>query len=232
MATAATRKRILDAAELTFANEGYGGASIRSITGLAGVDLGAVRYHFGTKDQLLGAVLKRRLDPLCKERLRLLELAQGREKGSAPRVEEIVHAFFYPAICLVTHKGYGRSWMKLMGRVRIEPGRYLESIRDVYEDLLKRYLDAFHRALPEVPADELAYRLYFMFGTGVTTMINDGTLRAVGGELSDVTQEPDEVLDRLVRFVCAGMSAPFDSSPEEPQHNGSVRAEFSGNSVF
>ena len=105
-------------------------------------------------------------------------------------------------------------------------------ITDVYEDLLQRYLGAFHRALPDVPADELAYRLYFMFGTGVTTMINDGTLRAVGGELSDVTQEPDEVLDRLVRFVCAGMSAPFDLPPEEPQQNGSVRAEVSGNSVF
>ena len=221
----------LDAAELIFADNGYGGASIRSITSLAGVDLGSVRYHFGNKDALLGAVLKRRLDPLCLERIRLLDLVESQDRGGSPRVEEIVEAFFFPAIRLVTHKGYGRSWMKLMGRVRIEPGRYLESIRDVYEHLLKRYLEAFHRALPDLPQQELAYRLYFMFGTGVTTMINDGTLRAVGGEY-DVTENPDEVLDRLVRFVCAGMSAPYQPLAPEPRRNNRVHAEVSWDSVF
>jgi len=212
MTAAATRKRILDAAERVFADSGYAGASIRSITKLAGSDLGAVRYHFGNKDALFGAVLKRRLEPLCEERLAQLRRIEESAGEASPAVEDIVEAFLLPAIRLITHEGYGRSWMKLMGRVRVEPGRYLESVQDVYERLLRLFLAAFRRALPEIPPDEVAYRLYFMFGTEVNTMINDGSLRAVGEDLHDVSEDPDGMLARLVRFVSAGMRAACRSS--------------------
>jgi len=151
-----TQTRLLDAAERAFAEDGYAGASVRSITSLAGADLGAVRYHFGSKDALLGAVLKRRLEPLCEDRIRLLEHVERASGDGRPGVEEIIEAFLLPALRLVTHETYGRSWMKLMWRVRVEPGRYLESIRDVYTALLMRFLVAFQDALPELPKDELA----------------------------------------------------------------------------
>jgi len=48
-----------------------------------------------------------------------------------------------------------------------------------------------------------------MLGTGVTMMINDGTLRALGEKLPDVTEAPEDVLERLIRFVAAGMQAPY-----------------------
>ena len=73
MPATATRNRILDAAEGLFAEKGYAGASIRRITAEAEVDLGAVRYHFGSKDALFGEVMRRRLVPLNEERLELLD---------------------------------------------------------------------------------------------------------------------------------------------------------------
>lgn len=205
MTAAITRKRILDAAELIFAESGYAGASIRAITTMAGADPGAARYHFGNKDALFSAVLQRRILPLCDERQKLLKVAR---RNGTLEVEKIVEALLLPAIRLVTHAGHGRSWMKLMARVRVERGRYLEGVQAAYEELLTTFLHAFEEALPDLPREEVAYRLYFMFGTQVNTMINDGTLRGLNPDLRDVAEDPQGILDRLIRFVSAGMSAP------------------------
>jgi len=58
---AETREKILDAAEALFAEHGFEGASMRMITARAGVNLAAVNYHFGSKENLLREIFRRRL---------------------------------------------------------------------------------------------------------------------------------------------------------------------------
>ena len=74
-----TKTRILDAAENLFAARGYHNTSLREITKEAGVNLAAVNYHFGSKEALLRAVIKRRLVPLNQVRTRRLH--EVREKA-------------------------------------------------------------------------------------------------------------------------------------------------------
>ncbi|MFN8628716.1 MAG: helix-turn-helix domain-containing protein [Candidatus Binatia bacterium] len=50
----------MDAAEELFATFGVEGVSIRSINAAAGLAAPSVHYHFGSKDDLLSAVLRRR----------------------------------------------------------------------------------------------------------------------------------------------------------------------------
>src|SRR6202161_4745138 len=64
MAPPDTRTRILDAAEGLFAERGFRGTSVRAITGLAGANLAAVGYHFGSKAELLAAVTRRVTVPI------------------------------------------------------------------------------------------------------------------------------------------------------------------------
>ena len=52
-----TKDVILDAAEVLFAEYGYDATSLRDLTQEAGVNLAAVNYHFGGKEQLAAAVL-------------------------------------------------------------------------------------------------------------------------------------------------------------------------------
>ena len=59
-----TQKRILDAAEELFMQHGFEATSMRMLTTAAGVNLAAVNYHFGSKDALIEAVFRRRLDPM------------------------------------------------------------------------------------------------------------------------------------------------------------------------
>ena len=67
-----TKNRILAAAEALFMEHGFEATSLRAITTAAGVNLAAVNYHFGSKEELFQSVLSRRLDPMNQERVDLL----------------------------------------------------------------------------------------------------------------------------------------------------------------
>lgn len=54
-----TRQRILEAALEAFAEKGFDGASTREIAGRAGVQLGLLRYYFGSKQKLWQAAVDR-----------------------------------------------------------------------------------------------------------------------------------------------------------------------------
>ena len=222
MTSATTRRRILDAAERNFADLGFAGTSVRRITSDAQVDLGAVRYHFKTKDALFGEVMRRRLEPLCQERLSRLEDLEKRSLDRPPALEAVIKAFVEPIVELVSDEQHGRHWMKLLGRSRTEPREHLGAVQELYEQLLQRYLATFRRVLPMLPEDEVTYRTYFLLGTQVNTLIDKGTLRALG-EVPDVYQDPRGVVARLVRFVAGGMRAPVTRvSRNSPATNQSV----------
>jgi AcrR family transcriptional regulator len=84
------RQRLLAVAREAFARQGFDGASIRTITGVAEVNLGAVTYHFGSKERLYHAVLEELFGPL-RVRIRFASQASVPPLG---RIEEIVRAFF------------------------------------------------------------------------------------------------------------------------------------------
>ena len=62
--TEPTPDRILAVARGLFAERGYRGTSVRAITGRAQANLGAVTYHFGSKEKLYEAVIESLVGPL------------------------------------------------------------------------------------------------------------------------------------------------------------------------
>src|SRR5262245_62123867 len=101
MSAIATKQRILDVAEVQFAEHGYAGASLRGIIAAAHVNLAAVHYHFRSKEALLEAVLLRRAGPLNEERLRLLDALEAQAGNGGAPVEGIIEAFIGPPLHLV-----------------------------------------------------------------------------------------------------------------------------------
>jgi len=85
-----TAAALLDAARELFAERGYDGASIRAITRRAGVNLGAVTYHFGSKEALYHAVIASKLAPL-RERVDRAAAAPGE---ALDRIAAVVGALF------------------------------------------------------------------------------------------------------------------------------------------
>ena len=62
--SAVTKERLLETAEALFMEHGFEATGLRQITTDANVNLAAVHYHFGGKEELFQAVLRRRLDPM------------------------------------------------------------------------------------------------------------------------------------------------------------------------
>jgi len=59
------RERLIEAARQLFARDGYDAASVRDITARARANLGAITYHFGTKEALYHAVIERFATPIA-----------------------------------------------------------------------------------------------------------------------------------------------------------------------
>lgn len=59
-----TAERLLDAGRRMFASGGFEGTSVRALTREAGANLGAITYHFETKEGLYQSVLERVFGPV------------------------------------------------------------------------------------------------------------------------------------------------------------------------
>lgn len=198
-----TKDRILDTAERLFGERGFDATSLRAITSEAGVNLAAVHYHFGSKDSLIEAVFTRRLQPL--NRQRLVELDELEAQGE-PDLEDVVRAFVGPPLRLHQEVLRGGSdLMRLYGRTMAEPKRRFEQLfSEQFREVVERFTKALDRALPEHRAEEVFWGLHFAIGTMAHSMCDAGRITLISG---GAIREPsvDETLDRLVRFIAAGM---------------------------
>src|SRR5438552_751878 len=83
MASDQTRTAILAAAERLYAERGFGDVTLRDIVAEANVNLAAVNYHFGSKDELIAELFVSRSLALNRERLRELRAAEDQGGGRA-----------------------------------------------------------------------------------------------------------------------------------------------------
>src|SRR5690606_18928012 len=88
---AATRARILQAAEVEFADHGFDGVSVRQIALRADVPVALINYHFGSKEGLYRAIFEMRASMIIDDRIAGLRLA-GMEPDRDRKVEMIVKA--------------------------------------------------------------------------------------------------------------------------------------------
>jgi len=206
-----TRTRILDAAEELFMQHGFEGTSMRALTTRAGVNLAAVNYHFGSKDALIEAVFRRRLDPMNAERIAELERLEATE---SPSPEGIIRAFLRPSLRMIEDaKGGSRNFSRLLGRTYTEPTKDIRAlIGQMYAPAMERYKNALERALPQMPREELVWRMHFMFGTLAYTLAATDTVQLIAGCKPEDRYDARLLEDRLTAFLAAGLHAPLTSS--------------------
>ena len=204
-----TRTRILDAAEELFMQHGFEGTSMRLLTAKAGVNLAAVNYHFGSKHALIEAVFRRRLDPMNQARLAGLEALEAQGHAAAP--EEIIRAFLSPTLRLVEDaKGGGRNFTRLLGRTYTEPAKPIRQlIGQIYAPVMDRFKSALARALPQMPLEELVWRVHFMFGTFAYTLAATDTVQLIAGCKPEDRYDARLLEERLAAFLNAGLNAPL-----------------------
>lgn len=205
-----TQTRILDSAEYLFSEHGVNGASLRAIVAHAGVNTAAVHYHFGSKNGLLEAVFARHIIPIAEERLALL--ADCRDgAGRPPLLHQIISAFLEPGM---RGSHGGATFARLRARMAADASDETRALLAKYFDLSSdRFLQAFARALPHLPPQDLYWRFHFLLGTMVYTMANTGRIQALTGHACDPS-DMDATLAYLVPFLAQGFEAePISEAP-------------------
>ncbi|HTP62017.1 MAG TPA: TetR/AcrR family transcriptional regulator [Burkholderiales bacterium] len=208
-----TRTRILDAAEELFMLHGFEATSMRQLTAKAGANLAAVNYHFGSKDALIEAVFRRRLDVMNAARIAELDRLEKQEKdgGRVPTPQQIIGAFVGASLRMIEDaKGGGRNFIRLLGRTYTDPQKNIRSlIGQLYAPAMERFKAAFERALPQMPRDELIWRMHFMFGTLAYTLAATDTVQLIAGCKPEDRYDAGLLEARLSAFLQAGLLAPL-----------------------
>lgn len=162
-----TKDRLLDAAEDVFARAGYRAASLRAITALAGVNLAAANYHFGSKRGLLEAVFARRLRPFNQRRLGRIAAAReaARRAGGRPQVREVLEAIVDGTLIHGSRKEGLERFFAFIGRSFFDPDLTVQkAFTGFMEPTFEAMLAALAEALPAVPRAVLFWRLQFVIG--------------------------------------------------------------------
>ncbi|WP_120995708.1 TetR/AcrR family transcriptional regulator [Stutzerimonas urumqiensis] len=208
MAQSETVERILDAAELLFAEKGFAETSLRLITSKAGVNLAAVNYHFGSKKSLIQAVFSRFLGPFCASLEKELDRREA-EQGKPDTLEELLGILVEQAMAVKPRSGDDLSiFMRLLGLAFSQSQGHLRRyLEDMYGKVFRRYMQRVHDAAPAIPPIELFWRVHFMLGAAAFSMSGIKALRAIAENDFGIDTSIEQVMRLMVPFLAAGMRA-------------------------
>lgn len=208
-----TRSRILDAAQALFVEHGLKATSMRMITANASANIAAAHYHFGSKESLIEAVFRRGLARLNEMRLSELDRLE-REAGGAPlKPRQVLEAFFGTALALAADReNGGAQFMRLLGRTMTDPDQFIRTfLATEYREVIDRFRVALFAALPEVPREEIIWRLHFMLGAMSYALSGSDAVRLAAG--IDGGDDPRAIAPRLMAFLLGGLRAPLPGLP-------------------
>lgn len=208
MANSETVDRILDVAESLFAEKGFSETSLRNITSKAGVNLAAVNYHFGSKNQLVEAVFARTLTPFC-DSLEKRLISNVRDGDKPFSIEELFEMLVETAT--EVHGGDTRrftTFMQLLGLAYTQVQTHLRTfLSERYGSVFQRFLVHIKMAAPDIPPQELFWRIHFALGSVVFTMSSHDTLKEIMKNDYDLNISLGGTVKRLIPFLAAGIRA-------------------------
>lgn len=149
----ATRAKLVKTAEKLFAEQGVDAVSVRSVNAAAGLGAASVHYHFGSKDELLravvldlgaavGSAIQANVDVLAADSV-------------APSPDALVRAVTAPYLDLLRRqRTRGMRWIKIMAQIT-QAGPADETIEPKLRAAL---LAQVRRAFPNAAAERLEAR--------------------------------------------------------------------------
>jgi len=196
MATDRTRTAILNAAEQLYAERGFSEVTLRDIVAAAGVNLAAVNYHFGSKDELIAELFVTR--SIATNRERLNELKAAEETGGHAPIEAVIRALVGPTLrgCLGPDRQRATA-ARFMIRASIEAVPPIRKIRNREISHLRRFAAAMQRSLPDVPEVDIYWGLHFALAMAHQTIRDSERLDKLSNGLCDL-DDVDGIIARVV----------------------------------
>jgi AcrR family transcriptional regulator len=175
-----TRRRLLQAARELVAARGREGVTLRAITDVAGANVAAVSYHFGSTEELLRAIVEEALESLAQAQVDGLRLLAP---GASPSA--IAAAWARPVIAAACGPpSEAQALIRIAARAATDPSQdFRERVVAAATGAEPELLAALRRALPDVPEDRLRFRI--QCAGGILHFMASGAMRVDLERMSD-----------------------------------------------
>jgi AcrR family transcriptional regulator len=193
-----TPRNLVAATEAILIEKGHAGATLRDITNLAGANVAAVAYHFGSKDELVAKVFRDSLKEVTEVQRQAIDaLAED------ATLRDVVTTWLSPGLNPDgTTDRHKRLWALIRrGSLEQAPGLMTAAVDLVAENDNPLFV-RLTRLLPHVPKPLLLLRHNLVLG-GVSAVIGSGP-QPGENHAGSITLSPDDIID----WVVGGLSAP------------------------
>lgn len=205
MAATDSKTRILDAAQAEFSEYGYHGTSIRNVAGRAGVQIAAIRYHIGSKDDLFRAVFERHANAVL-DRRKDIEAAQ-QQTDNGDQVEDVIEAMIGPVLDLRFESDDGARFAKLMANIVSSPDdRSTALTQEIFDPSAPAIIDRLTDALPALDPRSRYWAYFLAVGCLAMACSNGDRLHRLSRGASN-PENRDEAREMLFRFIAGGAHA-------------------------
>lgn len=203
-----TKRKILEAAEVEFAENGYGGASVREITRRANVNLAAINYHFGNKESLYKEMVRNRIEPLNRKRIDMLEKALEANDHFPLPLEQVVEFLVRPILTeLMTDDGDDFRFLRVIGRGLSEGQAFMRDFhRELLQEIVAKYTAAISDSLRNPGFEKVAYGMHLLSCTILGSMMQHARLELVSAGRIDL-HDVDGLCQHLVAYLSGGLRA-------------------------
>lgn len=206
----ATRQRIIVVAERLFAERGVNGVSLREIGVAAGQrNTAAARYHFGSKEGLVDAIFRYRMEPINERRLALI--AEFDAAGRGDELDAVIDAYLYPLSEMLGEVGRPSWYLRFSVQAAYVAGTAPTELgRDEWTRGMHLVRTRFLAAVSDVPPEAREGRWTLTAGY-IAHALADRELLAQHGQIGGLT--PRSVfLAELASTAVALASAPASSA--------------------
>ncbi|MFE0017525.1 TetR/AcrR family transcriptional regulator [Mesorhizobium sp. NPDC059054] len=172
----ATRNACLDAAELLFAKNGYHGTGIREIADSAALTSGGLLGAFGSKHQIMLALIERRANDIAILRKQAFDVLV--ERPGVPDYSDLIFAYLDPLLDYMESGDANKiAYVQILTQLATSPAEWYEHISKYYDHISKLYVDELCRASPGLNRDSVASAFVFtincMLITSTSPVRND-----------------------------------------------------------
>jgi AcrR family transcriptional regulator len=200
-----------------FSQNGIEGTSVRDIIKEAGANLGAINYHFGTKDRLALEVFARRIEPVNRERIARLDALEAEAGRKKLKLEQILDALIRPAL---ESEDQGAKncddFMRVLSRSFQESNFEVKKfVEQQFAEVARRFDSAILRAVPGLPPGDLFWRMCFLHGAlhhSLQTWLRFDQIPYSVVHPEATKPDRETLVQHLISFMAAAMSTPRPKS--------------------
>jgi AcrR family transcriptional regulator len=198
-----TSSAILDSAQRLMALHGIKGVSLRQVLREAGVNLALAHYHFGNREGVVEAVLRRPAEALRSTWERALDELEA-QPASRIDPRRVLEALFQPVVELSLKEPDAASLIcQLLASPDLETQRMAKKL---FNGVLTRFTEVLRRSIARSPRDRsFRVRVELLTGALIILLVRSNPMASIPPGDLDVVRART-LLVEIVSFCLAGLT--------------------------